>query len=98
MPYFYPLYSPGLRVLLIHAFLALLKQADGLLGLLGQVLHEDPEVIVVPQSLHFPLIARQDCAQVLVCVWQQVKDVRGAVLQSQLGVLAQAHHLQRGKM
>lgn len=35
MPYFYPLYSPGLRVLLVHAFLALLKQADGLLGLLG---------------------------------------------------------------
>lgn len=32
---FYPLNSPGLRVLLIHAFLALLKQADGLLGLLG---------------------------------------------------------------
>lgn len=39
--------SPGLRVLLIHALLALLEQADGLLGLLGQVLHEDAEILVV---------------------------------------------------
>lgn len=67
-------------VLLVHAFLALLEQADGLLGLLGEVLHEDPEVLVVPQHLHFALVARQDGAQVLVGVWQQVQDVRGAVL------------------
>lgn len=86
-------HSPRLRVLLVHAFLSLLEQADGLFGLLGEVLHEDPEVLVLPQSLHFTFVARQDGAQVLVGVWQQVQDVRGAVLQSQFGVLTQAHHL-----
>lgn len=86
-------HSPRLRVLLVHALLPLLEQADGLFGLLGQVLHEDPEVLVLPQSLHFALVAGQDGAQVLVGVWQQVQDVRGAVLQSQFGVLTQAHHL-----
>lgn len=85
--------SPWLRVLLVHALLALLEQADGLLGLLGQVLHEDPEVLVVSQGLHLALVARQDGAQVLVGVGQQVQDVGGAVLQSQFGVLAEAHHL-----
>lgn len=84
---------PRLRVLLVHPFLSLLEQADGLFGLLGQVLHEDPEVLILPQSLHFTFVARQDGAQVLVGVWQQVQDVRGAVLQSQFGVLTQAHHL-----
>lgn len=91
---FGPFYQPGLRILLIHPLLALLEQADGLLGLLGQVLHEDPEVLVVSQRLHLALVASQDGAQVLVGVWQQVEDVRGAVLQSQFGVLAQPHHLQ----
>lgn len=85
--------SPRLRVLLVHALLALLEQADGLLGLLGQVLHEDPEVLVVSQGFHLALVARQDGAQVLVGVGQQVQDVGGAVLQSQFGVLAEAHHL-----
>lgn len=65
-------YSPGLRVFLIHAFLSLLKQADGLFGLFSQVLHEDPEVLIVPKSLHFTLIAGQDCAQVLVGIRQKV--------------------------
>lgn len=85
--------SPRLRVLLVHALLALLEQANGLLGLLGQVLHEDSEVLVVSQSFHLALVARQDGAQVLVGVGQQVQDVGGAVLQSQFGVLAEAHHL-----
>ena len=87
--------SPGLRVLLVHPLLAVFKQADGLLGFLGQVLHEDSEVLVVPQRLHLALIAGKDGAEVLVGVWQQVQDVRRAVLQSQLWVLAQADHLQQ---
>lgn len=46
--YFFPLHWPGLRIFLIHSLLAFFKQADGLLGLLSQVLHEDPEVLIVP--------------------------------------------------
>lgn len=87
--------SPGLRVLLIHALLALLEQTVGLLGLLGQVLHEDSKILIFPQGFHFALVAWQNRAQVLVCIWQQVQDVRGAVLQGQFGVLAMAHHLQK---
>ena len=89
--------SPGLRVLLVHALLSLLEKADGLLGLLGQVLHEDAEILVVAERLHLSLVAGQDGAKVLVGVWQQVQDVRWAVLQGQLGVLAQSHHLDGGR-
>lgn len=85
--------TPGLRVLLIHPLLGLLEEAHGLLGLVGQVLHEHAEVLVLTQDLHLALVAGQDGAQVLVRVRQQVQDVRRAVLQRHLGVLAQPHHL-----
>lgn len=77
----------------MHPLLGLLEKAHGLLGLVGQVLHKHAEVLVLPEDLHLALVARQDGAQVLVRVRQQVQDVRWAVLQRHLGVLAQAHHL-----
>lgn len=84
---------PGLGVLLIHPLLGLLEQAHGLLGLVAQVLHEDAEVLVLPQDLHLAFVAGQDGAKVLVGVGQQVQDVGGAVLQRHLGILTQTHHL-----
>lgn len=86
---------PGLRVLLIHPLLGLLEKAHGLLGLVGQVLHEHAEILVLPEDLHFALVSGQDGSQVLVCVWQQVQDVRRAILQRHLWVLAQTHHLEQ---
>lgn len=71
---------PRLGVLLIHPFLPFLEEADGLLGFFHQVLHEDPEILVLSQGLHLALVAGQDGAQVLVGVRQQVQDVGGAVL------------------
>lgn len=85
--------SPWLRVLLVHALLALLEQTDRLLRLLRKVLHEDAEVLVVAQRLHLALVAGQDGAKVLVGVREQVQDVRRTVLEGQLRVLAQSHHL-----
>lgn len=84
---------PGLRVLLIHPLLGLLEEAHGLLGFVGQVLHEHAEVLVLPEDLHLALVPGQNGAQVLVRVRQQVQDVRWAVLQRHLGVLAETHHL-----
>lgn len=84
---------PRLRVLLIHPLFPLLEEADGLLGFLHQVLHEHTEVLVFSQGLHLPLVAGQDGPEVLVGVGQKVQDVGRAVLQGQLWVLAQAHHL-----
>lgn len=84
---------PGLRVLLIHPLLGLLEQAHGLLGLVAQVLHEDAEILILPQDLHLAFVAGQDGAKVLVGVRQQVQDVRGTVLQRHLGILTQTHHL-----
>lgn len=77
----------------MHPLLGLLEKAHGLLGLVGQVLHEHAKVLVLPEDLHLALVARQDGAQVLVRVRQQVQDVRWAVLQRHFGVLAQTHHL-----
>lgn len=88
---------PGLRVLLVHPLLGLLEQAHGLLGLVAQVLHEDAEVLVLPQDLHLAFVAGQEGAKVLVGVGQQVQDVWGAVLQRHLGILTQTHHLEAHK-
>lgn len=85
--------QPGLGVLLKHPLLGLLKKAHGLLRLVGQVLHDHAEILVLPEDLHLALVPRQDGAEVLVGVRQQVQDVGRAVLQRHLWVLAQAHHL-----
>lgn len=64
-----------------------------MLGLVAQVLHEDAEILVLPQDLHLALVPGQDGAKVLVGVRQQVQDVRGTVLQRHLGILTQTHYL-----
>lgn len=84
---------PGLGVLLIHPLLGLLKKAHGLLSLIGQVLHDHAEILVLPKDLYFALVSGQNGAQVLVGIWQQVQDVGWAVLQCHFWVLAQTHHL-----
>lgn len=86
---------PGLRVLLIHPLLGLLKKAHGLLRLVGQVLHDHAEILVLPEDLHFALVSRQNGAQVLVGIRQKVQDVGWAVFQCHLRVLAQTHHLEQ---
>lgn len=88
-----PFNSPRLRVLLVHLLLGLLEKAHGLLRLVGQVLHDHAEVLVLPEDVHFALIPGHNGAQVLVGVRQQVQDVRRAVLQRHPRVLAQMHHL-----
>lgn len=71
---------PGLRVLLVHPLLGLLKKTHGLLCLVGQVLHDHTEILVLPEDFHFALISRQNGAQVLVGVRQQIQDVGRTVL------------------
>lgn len=71
---------PGLGVLLIHPLLGFFKKAHCLLSLVGQVLYDHAKVLVFPKDLHFALISRQDGAQVLVGIRQEIQDVGWTVL------------------
>lgn len=47
---------PGLRVLLIHPFLGLLEEAHGLLGLVGEIIDDHAEILVLPEDLYLALV------------------------------------------
>ena len=79
--------------------LRVFEQADRLLALVHEVLHEDAEELVLVQERHVLLVVLEDDAEMLVGVGEDVQDEWRTVfeIQSPVGALRHdfVHHLPR---